>query len=174
MINIIPENELEMLEVVGSGGFGKVNHAVLNKKSGSPIKVAVKQLHLAKGKENEEKENDAGLVVDEVTGFITLREELHVLSLAQHPNVVGLVGWCIKEGNMCMVMEYVEGGGLDEHVMDPFKLEKSLVFLPLDISSFFGLFLVPLIFLPPKIGWGASWVAFTLQIQNPLGQILTN
>ena len=41
--------------------------------------------------------------------------------------MVGLVGLCFRAGGMCMVMEYVGGGGLEGHVLDPFKLKELFV-----------------------------------------------
>jgi mitogen-activated protein kinase kinase kinase 7 len=40
--------------------------------------------------------------------------EVRQLSRVDHPNIIGLYGACTKHPDVCLVMEYAEGGSLHE------------------------------------------------------------
>ncbi|XP_055586253.1 mitogen-activated protein kinase kinase kinase 7 [Uranotaenia lowii] len=81
-------NEIESIGTVGKGSFGTVIKARWNDHF-----VAVKFIEL-------ESERNA---------FIT---EVCQLSRVAHPNIIGLYGACTKRPNVCLVMEYADGGSL--------------------------------------------------------------
>ncbi|XP_055629915.1 mitogen-activated protein kinase kinase kinase 7 [Toxorhynchites rutilus septentrionalis] len=81
-------NEIETIGTVGKGTFGTVIKAKWQNNY-----VAVKFIEL-------ESERNA---------FIT---EVCQLSRVAHPNIIGLYGACTKRPNVCLVMEYADGGSL--------------------------------------------------------------
>lgn len=79
---------MSLFQTVGKGSFGTVY-----KGKWRGIFVAVKYIE-------HETERDA---------FLT---EVRQLSRVEHPNIVALYGACSKRPNVCLVMEYAEGGSL--------------------------------------------------------------
>ncbi|XP_053692558.1 mitogen-activated protein kinase kinase kinase 7 [Sabethes cyaneus] len=81
-------NEIERIGMVGKGSFGTVIKGKWNSNF-----VAVKYIE----------------VESERNAFIT---EVCQLSRVFHPNIIGLYGACTKRPNVCLVMEYADGGSL--------------------------------------------------------------
>jgi mitogen-activated protein kinase kinase kinase 7 len=84
----IDYNEIERLEAVGEGSFGVVYKGIWR-----DTYVAVKNIVSENDKE----------------AFIV---EVRQLSRVKHENIVKLYGACTKAPNICLVMEYAEGGSL--------------------------------------------------------------
>ncbi|XP_063916019.1 mitogen-activated protein kinase kinase kinase 7-like isoform X2 [Zophobas morio] len=84
----IEYNEIERLEAVGEGSFGVVYKGIWR-----DAYVAVKNIVSENDKE----------------AFIV---EVRQLSRVKHENIVKLYGACTKPPNICLVMEYAEGGSL--------------------------------------------------------------
>ncbi|GLV34596.1 TGF-beta activated kinase 1 [Carabus blaptoides fortunei] len=84
----IDYNEIRRIKVVGKGTFG-----VVWKGKWRNIDVAVKNI-------DTESERKAFAI------------EVRQLSRVSHPNIVKLYGACTKLPNVCLVMEYAEGGSL--------------------------------------------------------------
>uniref|UniRef100_A0A7N8X8D1 mitogen-activated protein kinase kinase kinase n=1 Tax=Mastacembelus armatus TaxID=205130 RepID=A0A7N8X8D1_9TELE len=76
-------SELTLEEIIGVGGFGKVYRAVWR-----GAEVAVKTLE-------------------------SVRQEAKLFAMLSHPNIMGLLGLCLQEPNLCLVMEYARGGSLN-------------------------------------------------------------
>ncbi|XP_055378676.1 mitogen-activated protein kinase kinase kinase-like [Condylostylus longicornis] len=88
-------NELDIQEIIGIGGFGKVHRAVyLNEE------VAVK----AARQVNEE---DIEIVRESVL------QEAKLFWSLKHENIVSLIGVCLRAPNLCLVMQYARGGSLN-------------------------------------------------------------
>ncbi|XP_044272362.1 mitogen-activated protein kinase kinase kinase 7-like [Tribolium madens] len=81
-------NEIQKLEAVGEGSFGVVYKGIWR-----DAYVAVKNIV-------SENDKDAFIV------------EVRQLSRVKHENIVKLYGACTKAPNICLVMEYAEGGSL--------------------------------------------------------------
>lgn len=77
------------------GGFGKVYRAVWR---GS--EVAVKAAR-------RDPDEDAEQTLESV------RQEAKLFAMLNHPNIMGLLGVCLQEPNLCLVMEYARGGPLN-------------------------------------------------------------
>lgn len=88
-------DELELNEVIGVGGFGKVHRAVWRGRV-----VAVKAAR-------EDPYGDAAATLDNV------RKEAKLFSLLRHENIVSLVGVCLQIPNVCLVLAYCRGGSLN-------------------------------------------------------------
>ncbi|XP_018309687.1 mitogen-activated protein kinase kinase kinase 11 isoform X1 [Mycetomoellerius zeteki] len=87
--------ELQLEEVIGVGGFGKVYRGFWKKRE-----VAVKAAR-----------QDAG---EEPSATLeNVRQEAKLFWLLKHENIVQLEGVCLKMPNMCLVMEYARGGSLN-------------------------------------------------------------
>ncbi|CAL1533345.1 unnamed protein product [Lymnaea stagnalis] len=89
----------EIGPLIGRGAFGQVfeGHAYVTSYDKEPIKVAVKRL--------KEMASD-----DEVKN---LREELEqMINVGPHPNIIGLYGSAVYEGQYCIIMEYADLGDL--------------------------------------------------------------
>jgi len=87
--------ELKVEEVIGAGGFGKVFRGYYR-----GHEVAVK----AARRDPDEEANETK---DKVL------QEGKLFWLLKHKNVVGLLGVCLEEPNLCLVMEYARGGALN-------------------------------------------------------------
>ena len=87
--------EIVLSEIIGVGGFGKVFRGMWQEEE-----VAVK---LSRGDPDE----DINETITEVS------QEARLFSLLDHPNIITLKGACLKEPNVCLVMEYARGGALN-------------------------------------------------------------
>lgn len=87
--------ELELEEVIGVGGFGKVYRGFWRGEE-----VAVKAARL-------DPDEDISVTTENV------RQEAKLFWLLNHPNIVTLKGVCLEEPNLCLVMEYARGGPLN-------------------------------------------------------------
>lgn len=88
-------SELTLEEIIGVGGFGKVYRAVWH---GS--EVAVKAAR-------RDPDEDAEQTLESV------RQEAKLFAMLNHPNIMALLGVCLLEPNLCLVMEYARGGPLN-------------------------------------------------------------
>ncbi|MEQ2208619.1 mitogen-activated protein kinase kinase kinase 9 [Xenoophorus captivus] len=88
-------SELTLEEIIGVGGFGKVYRAVWE-----GVEVAVKAAR-------RDPDEDVAQTLESV------REEAKLFAMLNHPNIMGLLGVCLQEPNLCLVMEYARGGPLN-------------------------------------------------------------
>ena len=86
--------EIDLIDVIGVGAFGKVYRAVWREEE-----VAVKVART-------ENYQDCTEIVEDV------KKEAKLFSIFRHRNIVGLFGVCLKEPNLCLVLEYARGGAL--------------------------------------------------------------
>lgn len=97
--NIHPEEidytELEMLEVIGVGGFGKVHRAFYRNDE-----VAVKAAR-------------TGPDDDITTTLKSVVREAKLFWALKHENIISLRGVCLKPPKLGLVMEYARGGSLN-------------------------------------------------------------
>ncbi|KAL2933151.1 Tyrosine-sulfated glycopeptide receptor 1 [Bienertia sinuspersici] len=85
-------NNFDQENIVGCGGFGLVYKATLN----NGAKLAIKKLS-----------GDMCLIERE------FKAEVEALSMAQHENLVSLLGYCIHDGLRLLMYSYMENGSLD-------------------------------------------------------------
>ncbi|XP_043976660.1 mitogen-activated protein kinase kinase kinase 10 [Gambusia affinis] len=88
-------SELTLEEVIGAGGFGKVYKGVWRREE-----VAVKAAR-------QDPDEDISVTAESV------RQEARLFWMLRHPNIISLRGVCLKEPNLCLVMEYARGGALN-------------------------------------------------------------
>uniref|UniRef100_A0A3B3HNV9 Mitogen-activated protein kinase kinase kinase n=1 Tax=Oryzias latipes TaxID=8090 RepID=A0A3B3HNV9_ORYLA len=88
-------SELTLEEIIGVGGFGKVYRAVWQ-----GMEVAVKAAR-------QDPDEDLEQTVESV------RQEAKLFAMLSHPNIMALLGLCLQEPNLCLVMEYARGGALN-------------------------------------------------------------
>jgi ankyrin repeat protein len=91
--------DLELLEEIGSGFFGKVYKAIWQ----GGTHVAAKHLHLPLV-------NNGGKI-DDLT-MRNFRLEMEMLTALRHPNVVLFLGACTQPPNLLLVTEYMPRGSL--------------------------------------------------------------
>ncbi|KAF0898053.1 hypothetical protein E2562_001724 [Oryza meyeriana var. granulata] len=87
---------------LGRGGYGMVYKGVLPADDGRPeatTEVAVKMFT----------RDDAKCVDDFV-------KEVDIINRLRHRNIVPLIGWCYKKGQLLLVYEYMPNGSLDQHL----------------------------------------------------------
>ncbi|XP_040383001.1 probable L-type lectin-domain containing receptor kinase S.5 [Oryza brachyantha] len=86
---------------LGKGGYGMVYKGVLPADDGRPeaTEVAVKMFT----------RDDAECVDDFV-------KEVDIIHRLRHRNIVPLIGWCNKKGQLLLVYEYMPNGSLDQHL----------------------------------------------------------
>ncbi|XP_060939148.1 mitogen-activated protein kinase kinase kinase 9 [Limanda limanda] len=88
-------SELTLEEIIGVGGFGKVYRAVWRGEE-----VAVKAAR-------RDPDEDAEQTLESV------RQEAKLFAMLNHPNIMALLGVCLLEPNLCLVMEFARGGPLN-------------------------------------------------------------
>ncbi|XP_002731591.2 mitogen-activated protein kinase kinase kinase 9-like [Saccoglossus kowalevskii] len=88
-------NELILSEVIGAGGFGKVYRGIWRDEE-----VAVKAAR-------HDPDEDISVTMESV------RQEAKLFCILSHPNIIHLKGVCLKEPNLCLVLEYARGGALN-------------------------------------------------------------
>lgn len=88
-------NDLDIKEVIGAGGFGKVYRGFLNGEE-----VAVKAARQGNGE-------DIATIQESVI------QEGKFFCLLKHRNIVCLKGVCLVPPDLCLVMEYARGGPLN-------------------------------------------------------------
>lgn len=87
--------DLELQEIIGVGGFGKVYRAMWKGQE-----VAVKAAR-------QDPDEDIMATAESV------RQEAKLFSMLKHPNIMELHGVCLQEPNLCLVMEFARGGPLN-------------------------------------------------------------
>ncbi|XP_051845152.1 mitogen-activated protein kinase kinase kinase 10 [Antechinus flavipes] len=90
----IPFGELQLEEIIGVGGFGKVYRARWQGEE-----VAVKAARL-------DPERDPAVTAEQVA------REARLFGALRHPNIIALRGACLRPPHLCLVMEYARGGPL--------------------------------------------------------------
>ncbi|XP_059167890.1 inactive tyrosine-protein kinase transmembrane receptor ROR1-like, partial [Physella acuta] len=98
-----PMHNIRFLQELGEGAFGKVYKGELIGmfSESSVTKVAIKTL----------KENAQPKVQND------FRREVDLMTEMRHPNIVGLLGVCMKKEPMCMLFEYMAQGDLHEYLL---------------------------------------------------------
>ncbi|CAN0854352.1 L-type lectin-domain containing receptor kinase IV.2 [Linum grandiflorum] len=86
-------------EVLGSGGFGKVYRGILPK---SKIEVAVKRISH-----------------DSRQGMKEFVAEIVSMGRLRHRNLVHLLGYCRRKGELLLVYDYMPNGSLDKYLFEP-------------------------------------------------------
>ncbi|KAM4691074.1 mitogen-activated protein kinase kinase kinase 9 [Rhinophrynus dorsalis] len=88
-------SELVLEEIIGIGGFGKVYRAIWGEEE-----VAVKAAR-------HDPDEDISQTIENV------RQEAKLFAMLNHPNIIALRGVCLKEPNLCLIMEFARGGSLN-------------------------------------------------------------
>lgn len=98
-----PISSIRFLQDLGEGAFGKVYKGDLLGLNGDTniTKVAIKTL----------KENASPKVRND------FRREVDLMSEMRHPNIVCLLGVCMKQEPMCMLFEFMPHGDLHEYLI---------------------------------------------------------
>ncbi|XP_066353561.1 probable L-type lectin-domain containing receptor kinase S.5 [Miscanthus floridulus] len=86
---------------LGKGGYGMVYKGVLPADEALPegMDVAVKRFIRDDGKD--------------VTDFL---QEVDIINRLRHKNIVPLIGWCYKKGQLLLVYEFMPNGSLEQHL----------------------------------------------------------
>ncbi|XP_069500578.1 mitogen-activated protein kinase kinase kinase 10 [Ambystoma mexicanum] len=87
--------ELEIEEIIGVGGFGKVYKGIWRDEE-----VAVKAAR-------QDLDEDISVTAENV------RQEAKLFCMLQHRNIIALRGVCLTPPHLCLVMEYARGGALN-------------------------------------------------------------
>ena len=100
----------KIISTLGEGGMGTVylaEHITIQRK------VAVKVLHSQLTKNESLRQR--------------FQNEAVLMAKLQHPNIVGLIDFFEQDGNLFLIMEYVEGIGLDDFIKNlstPISIER--------------------------------------------------
>ncbi|KAF2299278.1 hypothetical protein GH714_031214 [Hevea brasiliensis] len=90
--------DFDYQNLIGSGGFGKVYKGFI---ANGSITVAIKRLDYSSNQGTRE-----------------FKTEIEMLSQLCHVNLVSLIGYCIDEGEMILVYDYMINGTLREHLYE--------------------------------------------------------
>lgn len=96
-----PMTSIRFVQELGEGAFGKVYRGELIMTGGALIPIAIKTL----------KENATNKTQQD------FRREAELMTDLQHPNIVCLIGVCIREEPMSMLFEYMSKGDLHEYLI---------------------------------------------------------
>ncbi|GCB86673.1 hypothetical protein scyTo_0027418 [Scyliorhinus torazame] len=88
-------NELQLEEIIGVGGFGKVYRGIWTLEE-----VAVKAAR-------QDPDEDISQTTE------NMKQEAKLFALLKHPNIIALKGVCLKEPNLCLIMEFARGRSLN-------------------------------------------------------------
>jgi tRNA A-37 threonylcarbamoyl transferase component Bud32 len=91
----------KLISLIGEGGMGDVylaEHISIQRKAA----IKVLKPELAKSEEIRQR----------------FKNEASMLANLQHPHIVGLIDYVEQDGNLYLIMEYVEGKGLDELIQE--------------------------------------------------------
>ncbi|XP_060568273.1 discoidin domain-containing receptor 2-like isoform X2 [Ruditapes philippinarum] len=110
-----PRENLRFVEVLGEGQFGEVHLCeavdiadylqddyIMNRNVNRPVLVAVKMLR---------KDADDRARSD-------FQKEIKIMSQLKDPNIVRVLGVCIREEPLCMIVEYMKYGDLNQFLLD--------------------------------------------------------
>jgi serine/threonine protein kinase len=112
----------KIISLLGEGGMGAVylaEHTQVNRK------VAIKVLHAQFFKNEDIK--------------LRFKNEASTMAHLQHPNIVGLLDYLEDENGMYLIMEYIEGVGLDEYINNstgPMPEDKAVPIMKQILSAF--------------------------------------
>eukprot|EP00795_Rhopilema_esculentum_P007614 gene7614-13426_t len=107
---LLSYEDMNLGEICGSGMFGVVLRGTLDEANLPSREIAVKML-----------KDKAGLGERKM-----MLDELRVLkALSPHPNIVGLIGWCITEDNVYIVEEFIPNGTLLNYIRSERTLLRS-------------------------------------------------
>ncbi|WVZ92203.1 hypothetical protein U9M48_038286 [Paspalum notatum var. saurae] len=86
---------------LGKGGYGTVYKGLLPADEARPegMEVAVKRF-----------------TRDDGRGVNDFLAEVDIINRLRHKNIVPLIGWCYKKGQLLLVYEYMPNGSLDQHL----------------------------------------------------------
>ncbi|TKW11163.1 hypothetical protein SEVIR_6G216000v4 [Setaria viridis] len=87
---------------LGKGGYGMVYKGVVPADDGRPeatMEVAVKRF-----------------IRGDSRGVSDFLAEVQIINRLRHKNIVPLIGWCYKKGQLLLVYEYMPNGSLDQHL----------------------------------------------------------
>ena len=110
MINQQIQN-YRIISLIGEGGMGDVylaEHVSIKRK----VAIKVLKPELVKNEEIR----------------LRFKNEASMLAHLQHPNIVGLIDYVEQDGGLFLIMEYVEGQGLDEFIkaqQTPISIERA-------------------------------------------------
>ncbi|XP_069786889.1 mitogen-activated protein kinase kinase kinase 21-like isoform X2 [Narcine bancroftii] len=88
-------SQLSLQEIIGVGGFGKVYRGTWR---GQPVAVKAAR---------RDPDEEVGATAE------SARREARLFSMLRHRNIIALRGVCLQEPNLCLVMEYAQGGPLN-------------------------------------------------------------
>lgn len=110
-----PRDNLQFIEVLGEGQFGEVHLCealnvsefinddyFINRNSNRPVLVAVKML-----RRNADDRARADF-----------HKEIKIMSQLKDPNIVRVLGVCTREEPLCMIVEYMKYGDLNQFLLD--------------------------------------------------------
>ena len=96
-----PMSSIRFVQELGEGAFGKVYRGELVMNGNAIVPIAIKTL----------KENATSKTQQD------FRREAELMTDLQHPNIVCLLGVCIREEPMSMLFEYMSKGDLHEYLI---------------------------------------------------------
>ncbi|XP_072369313.1 mitogen-activated protein kinase kinase kinase 21-like isoform X3 [Scyliorhinus torazame] len=88
-------SQLTLQEIIGVGGFGKVYRGSWK---GQPVAVKAAR---------RDPDEEVGATAE------SARREARLFAMLRHRNIIALRGVCLQEPNLCLVMEYAQGGPLN-------------------------------------------------------------
>ncbi|RWV94819.1 hypothetical protein GW17_00042603, partial [Ensete ventricosum] len=91
--------------ILGEGGFGRVYKGWVEEKTLNPAKTALGMIVAVKK-----------LNPESMQGLEQWQSEVNFLGRLSHPNLVKLLGYCMEDGELLLVYEYMTRGSLESHL----------------------------------------------------------
>ncbi|KAJ8486300.1 hypothetical protein OPV22_018785 [Ensete ventricosum] len=91
--------------ILGEGGFGRVYKGWVEEKTLNPAKTALGMIVAVKK-----------LNPESMQGLEQWQSEVNFLGRLSHPNLVKLLGYCVEDGELLLVYEYMTRGSLESHL----------------------------------------------------------
>ncbi|XP_054714438.1 inactive tyrosine-protein kinase transmembrane receptor ROR1-like [Uloborus diversus] len=100
----VPLRSIRFLQELGEGAFGKVYCGELMQGNGGANNITPVAIKTLKENATQKTRND-------------FQREAELMSDLHHPNIVCLLGVCVREEPMCMLFEYMSQGDLHEYLI---------------------------------------------------------
>ncbi|CAF0847644.1 unnamed protein product [Brachionus calyciflorus] len=128
----IPLDSLKIGKEIGRGAFGVVVHGFLNaEKPKRDVDSGIEYTSCTSDGRNSSRSIDVAIkklpdTANEYNYYEMFKELQLMLSVGQHPHIVNLVGYCVEDSSLNIVLEFAKFGNLKDFLRNDFLNEKTI------------------------------------------------